>query len=403
MNKKEKITNSTLKKTTATGKDYFIWDTQLPGFGVRVSPKGKVSFIYQCRVGKKQYRHRIGYFGPICAAKARRAALEVASKTANGERPSSAALDRTNMTIKELCKEYLESGCGHKKQSTIYTDEGRMKRHIVPLLGDMPVKDLGRIDVEKFIANIVEGKTAVNRKKTKKYARTVVKGGRGTAARTTGLLGAIMSYAVDLQVIDRNPVHGVKKPADNKRERLPTDEELERLGPAINCTPGINPLARKALLITMLTGCRIGEVTSLKWSYIDLKRRLIMLPDSKTGAKVIHLGDKPFELLKEMSDHKTSDYVFPSPRGGHIKRPGKAWQKICEQAQLKDFRIHDLRHLFASVAINMAGKGNQLMVVQKLLGHKDYQSTIRYAHLLETGLQEVATDVADRIYEASRS
>lgn len=405
MKKKEKITNSTFKKITATGKDYFIWDTQLPGFGVRVSPKGKVSFVYQCRVGKKQYRHRIGDFGPICAAEARRAALKVASKTANGERPSSAASDRTYMTIKELCKEYLESGCGHKKQSTISTDEGRIKRHIVPLLGNTPVKDLDRIDVEKFIADIANGKTAVNRKGRQKYARTIVKGGKGTAARTVGLLGGIMTFAIKLGVVDRNPVHGVTKPKDNRRERYLSHTELERLGTAINCTPGISPAVRNALTIAMLTGCRIGEVTSLKWSYIDFERNWIAFPDSKTGAKIIQLGDTPARLLRELSSQRISDYVFPSPRGGHIRRPGKAWIKICEHAGLEDFRIHDLRHTFASFAITSIkrGRGDALLVVQKLLGHKDHASTLRYVHLVDDSIQLAASNVSEDIYATINS
>lgn len=146
------------------------------------------------------------------------------------------------MTMAELCRQYLadfEAGRvltrrkAAKKASTLITDRGRIVRHIVPLLGRKAVKAITPDDVEAFMHDVAAGKTS-GRQKTKPRGVSVVRGGRGTATRTVGLLGAIFTYAVRKGIRSDNPVHGVIRFADRRRERRLTDDEYRQLATALN-------------------------------------------------------------------------------------------------------------------------------------------------------------------------
>src|SRR5439155_16873861 len=138
-------------------------------------------------------------------------------------------------------------------------DRGRVVRHIVPLLGNRRVTDLASADIVRFIRDVSSGKTAAV-EKTVPHGKAVVRGGRGTAARTVGLLGGILSYAVAEAIIALNPVHGVKRPADKRRNvRLAASDYL-KLGSALNEFAEQSPKAVKAIWLLALTAARRGEI-----------------------------------------------------------------------------------------------------------------------------------------------
>ena len=147
----------------------------------------------------------------------------------------------------ELCRQYLaDVEAGRlltrrkiaKKESTLISDRGRIARHIIPLLGRMPVKAVTRDDIERFMHDVAAGKTA-GREKTKPRGLSVVRGGRGVAGRTVGLLGAIFTYAVRQGLRTDNPAHGVVKFAEGRRQRRLTDDEYRQLGKALSmAAPG---------------------------------------------------------------------------------------------------------------------------------------------------------------------
>lgn len=398
-NRHIKVNKSNVEKLQAGATEQFYWDDKLSGFGVRVSPKGLKSFIFQYRLGGKQRRISIGRFGPMAPDKARIEALKYAGQVAQGTDPKASFSQTANkeVLLKDLCAQYLQNACGHKKSTTLYTDVGRIKRHILPLLGNMPVKAIERFHIQQFMNDIAAGKTAQTKKSKRKFAKTIVQGGKGTASRTVGLLGSILSYACDLEIIDRNPCHGFKRFKDNVRNRHLTAEEWARLGTAMTESQHLDPVILNAIRFLMFTGCRVGEATKLKWEFVNLDHGRLYLPDSKTGEKVIPLGRQAVELLREMQCHRSSNYVFSSAKADHIVNPRKTWLKLCEQAEIEDFRLHDLRHAFATAVVNSAGYGDRLLSVQKILGHKDYKSTLRYAHLFDDGLKNEASVAAEKI------
>ena len=183
------------------------------------------------------------------------------------------------MTVSELCEDYLTmaekglvlgKGNRPKKASTIYTDRGQITRHIVPLIGGMRVVDLNKADINRFLREVASGKTA-KVEKTGKRGKSIVRGGSGTATRTTGLLSGILTFAVDQGIIETNPAHGVKRPADARRRRRLMPEEYRTLGKALTSAraEGETPQVIDAVWLLALTGCRLGEIINLKYTEVD--------------------------------------------------------------------------------------------------------------------------------------
>ena len=247
--------------------------------------------------------------------------------------------------------------------------------------------------------DIANGKTAVD-EKTGPYGRAIVKGGKGTATKAVTILGAIFAFAVRRGMRPDNPAHGVKKYPQKKLERFLTQSELGRLGKALSNAEeaGVNLSATNAIRLLVLTGCRKSEVLTLRWQEVDFERSCLRLPDSKTGARVIPLGAPAIELLEALPRIKNNPYVFPGSReAGHFVGLPKIWDRIRKDAELDDVRVHDLRHSFASVG---ALGGDSLLMIGKLLGHQNTETTARYAHLTDDPLKVAADRISGSIAEA---
>jgi hypothetical protein len=259
-----KLTKRVVEAAQPSGRDYFIWCDELPGFGLRVFASEKRSYLVQYRAGGR--RVTIGPHGPVTPEQARKQALALLGEIARGGNP---AEDRANqrdaVTVKDLCADYLPAmerglvmgkGGRPKKESTLYVDRGRIERHIIPLLGRRLVKDLTRSDIERFIRDVTAGKTAGTVKTGKLRGKAVVEGGAGTAARTAGLLGGTLTFAISEGLIASNPATGVKRPADKRRQRRLTPQEYGKLGHALQCAAkeGETPQAITGAWLLTLTG-----------------------------------------------------------------------------------------------------------------------------------------------------
>jgi integrase len=182
---------------------------------------------------------------------------------------------RNAKTVAELCDLYLaDAKAGRlstrrvqKKSSTLSVDNGRIERHIKPLLRRRAVTAVTREDIEAFMRDVASGKTAGRTKTAKRRGLARVRGGNGAASRAVGLLGAIFTYAVRLRMRPDNPVHGVMRPADGKRDRRLSDDEYGALGSALINAAKVNmwPPATAATRFLALTGWRSGEALSLRW------------------------------------------------------------------------------------------------------------------------------------------
>lgn len=399
---KAKITKSTVDKAKVQAQDYFLWDSELKGFGIKIATGGRKSYVCKFRVGSGRSaptrRMTIGAHGsPWTVDQARAEARRILGHVANGADPAQEKQDaKKQITVSELCDLYLEHGTGTKKPSTIATDRGRIERHIKPLLGKKKVPDVTRADIKRFLQDVASGKTARD-EKTKLRGRAIVKGGKGAATRTVGLLGGIFSFAFDGGLIKENPVRGVKRFPDRKGHRYLSHAELVALGQALDraAMEGGNSFAIAILKLLIFTGARRGEIESLKWNEIDFEAGYLRLSESKTGQKAIPLNAGALAILNGLERHEGSDFVFPAQRGtGHYVGTPKVWRSIRDFAGLEDVRIHDLRHSFASIAVS---GGASLPIIGALLGHSDSATTQRYAHLHDDPLKAAAESVGGRI------
>lgn len=198
-----------------------------------------------------------------------------------------------------------------------------------------------------------------------------------------------------------NPRKYIKKYAEEKRERFLSPAELKRVGEVLREMEdeGIElPSAIAAARLLILTGCRLNEIMRLEWNYVDIEGRALHLPDSKSGAKTVHLGQPAVDVLKATERVKDNPWVITGTmRGAPLYDLQPFWQRVRARTGLKDVRIHDLRHTFASTAV-AAGQG--LPMIGKLLGHTQVQTTARYAHLAADPVRAAAECVSSKIAAA---
>lgn len=401
-----KLSKRTVDKAEPAERDYFIWDDELTGFGLRVFTSGRRSYLVQYRAKGRTRRFTIGAHGVWTPETARNQALILLGRIAQGDNPAEERqLDHQAITVKELCERYLEDAKSGlilgkkrrpKKESTIYTDEGRIKRHIMPLLGARRVKDITSADVTRFMRDVASGKTKANQK-TRKHGRAIVRGGIGTGTRTVGLLGAILTYARENGIIETNPAHGIRKAADQKRTRRLSEDEYRLLGQILRAASTDDQFATAADMakVIALTGCRRGEIINLIWPEVDADNSCLRLQDSKEGASVRPVGLPVIDLLATRRPDPAAGPVFPGVIDGKplVGFP-KHWLKILAGTALAGITPHVLRHSFASVANDL---GFTESTVAALLGHAQGTITSRYIHTVDTALIMAADTVAGYI------
>jgi integrase len=403
----EKITAALLDKLK---EPCTVWDTEVRGFGVRVQAKGgDVTFVWK---GKNPLTHRQVFItigrrgkGDWGIDDARRKAAEYRDDVRLGRDPTAPREEAKKhvMTVAELCDAYIDAlptlllkkARRPKKESTIETDKSRIASHIKPLLGKLLVPAVTAADVETFMQRVAKGKTAKARTKGR---GSPVTGGKGTAARTVGLLGAIFTYAVKQKHRPENPVRGVVRFADAKRERRLTTDEYKALGKGLTAAKeaGMNEYGIAAVRFLALTGWRRSEATNLLWSDVDRSRRTATLGDTKTGRSIRPLSHAALDVLDGVKQRANNPHVFCASTGnGPIGGLPRHWQEIRAKADLPaDITPHVLRHSVASIG---SDAGLSEAAIAALLGHKSGTITGRYIHSADAVLLAAADRVANEV------
>lgn len=383
--------------------EWFLWDGELKGFGLRVRPSGRKFYLAQYRFKGRTRRLMLGEHGRLTPDQARAKAFAALNAVAHAQDPAEARdIDRQAVTLRQFIEtNYLpdaEKGLvtyrgRPKKPGTLVVDRGRIRRHILPLLGSRKVPDISAQDCARFIADVASGATAVD-VKTGPRGRAIVEGGPGTARRTAGLLGGIFSYAMVRHLRDDNPMRGVdRRFADRRRERVLSQEEYSRLGRVL-ADDAVHPSAGAAIKFLALSGFRKGEALNMRHQNFDAKARLVRLEDSKAGPQARALGRAAAAVLEDHPESK-GDLVFWGAREGKafIGLP-KAFARACVVAKIEGVTLHTLRHSFATVAAEL---GYSEFVIAGLLGHRAGSVTARYSHLPDSALLAAAERVSREI------
>jgi integrase len=389
-----------------------IWDSAVIGFGARRQKSEAISYvlIYRTHEGRQRW-HTIGRHGaPWTPDTARDEAKRLLGDVAHGADPAMVKRARRQAaTVAELCDLYIaDVEAGRlltrrkvaKKASTLATDRFRINRHIKPLLGQRKVAAVALEDVDQFMHEVAAGKTAILTKTPKEHGLARARGGKGTASRTVGLLGAIFTYAVRNRMRPDNPVRGVLRFADGKRNRRLNDDEYKAFGQALRRAEveGVWPATIAAARFLAVTGWRSGEAMGLRRADIDLARRTATLPDTKTGRSIRPLSKAACDVLQGFTLMSDGHLVFPAMRGGVlVKGFWKQWGKIAALGDLSaEITPHTLRHSFASLAADL---GYSEPTIAALIGHKGQSVTSRYVHAADAVLLVAADAVANRTAE----
>ncbi len=413
-----KLTRRAIDDVEFGDKDVFLWDAELKGFGLKITPKNKRVFVVQYRApNQSRIRRRVtlGAYNVLTVDQARDAAVRVLGHVASGEDPAAAASKRRRAAkeavVELLSAAYLADVQGKVKQRTCDEYARIFKVNIIPALGRKPIADVELNDVAALHSA---------RRKSPYQANRIL-----------NLLGAFLHWAETRGYRPRgsNPCRDVARFPERERERFLSVEEVATLGAALTRAereglppaPNLkrkptrpetakhrpksadkpipaNPFAVAAIRFLLLTGWREHEALDLKWTDVDLTRGAATLQDTKTGKSHRVLGAPACALLDELPRLKDSSYVFPGAKdGAPLREIRRVWTAVRHAAGLDDVRLHDLRHTVASFAV---ASGHSLYLTGKLLGHVRAQTTQRYAHLADDARKAVADSVASALAAA---
>jgi len=377
-----KLTKRVVDSLKPEASEAVHWDDELPGFGVRVHPTGRKSYIVKCRCRGWQIKMTIGRHGSITVEQARTKARGIIADAKEGSDPSAAySRMRKSPTMKELGQRFLDEYVPtHCRKTTEREYRRSVELFINPKMGTRKVIDIDRSDIAKFHHDL----------RDKAYQ----------ANRSLGVLSKMFNLAElwGIRPDGSNPCRQVKKYKEVKRERFLSDVEYKQLGDALRKVEAERTETQSAIdavWLLMFTGCRLGEIMTLKWDYVDLDAKELRLPDSKTGPKTVHLGSAAVERLKRIKKLEDNEFVITGENpGAHLTDLQHPWRRIRKAAKLDGLRLHDLRHSFASRGL-LVGEG--LPMIGKLLGHTQVQTTARYAHLANDPIKSAADRIAERI------
>lgn len=383
----QKLTKTVVDAAPVTGNDYWMWDSELPRFGLRVRASGAKAYAIQYRnAHSTTKRLTIGQPGELWTPDAaRKRARELLAMVERGDDPAGDLREkREGLTIREIAKEYLEQyATAHLRPATQRGIRVALDKHILPEMGSRKLAEIDSSHVARLHRKLKDTPVQAN--------------------RVLSYLSGIFSYAIEQKQTKENPCVGIKKFQEEKRERYASEEELENLIKALNAHPDQH--AANAFRLLTLTGARLSEVLKATWDMFDLQRGIWTKPSAHTKQKKVHnvsLSSAAVSLIANMYEARDKDhpYLFPGvpTKANPVIKPRVdlkgPWEAIKKAAKLENFRVHDLRHSYASQLVTA---GVPLFDVGKLLGHTQIATTMRYAHLADDPLRAATNKLGSKL------
>ena len=379
-----KLTKTVAEGISTSDRDLIIWDEALPGFGIRVKQTGVRSYLvqYRNRQTGQSKRMTLGRHGPLLTFdQAKKRARAILTDTLRGKDPAAERqAERKAPSMCDLAQDYLEvHALPMKRHTSLRNDRAMLATIILPRLGSMKVEAVGRREIEALHLSL---------RKTPYRAN-----------RALALLSKMFNLAVSWEWRANNPVKGIARYREDKRDRWLSDMEITRLLAQLDQHP--KQRVADAIKLQLLTGARIGEVLNARRDAFDLDRMVWRKPSHQTKQKVtehVPLSTQAAALVRALlcsPSQSSSPYLIPSRNPDvPLKRIHKEWGKILQAAGITNYRLHDNRHTFAS---HLVSGGLSLEIVGRLMGHVSPITTKRYVHLADDPLRQAAARFGNKI------
>ncbi|HMV60146.1 MAG TPA: tyrosine-type recombinase/integrase [Agitococcus sp.] len=360
-------------------------DSETSGLKLIVTKTAKKSFLFRYTIHGRKRAMKIGNYPVISLVEARKKVLDAKRLLNDGVDPQAQRDNQTQTPVfKIFCEDYyLPHARKHKR--SFGDDECKLNKHLYHYFGQYTLNNINTLKIEQYLSSL----------------RDKCHLAPATTNRHLALLSVIFNLAISLNFLEKNPCAPIRKLKEhNERQRYLTSDETQRLLAVMDdtnpetCEP--NRAAVAAIKLLLLTGTRREEALNAKWEHINFEQRTWLLPKTKNDRiRHVQLNEAAIILLKSIKKIDDCPYVFVNERTkNRLNTPVKAFKRLLAKANIKDFRIHDLRHSFASAAVN---SGSSLYIVQHLLGHASIQTTQRYAHLKNETLLAASENVAKAI------
>jgi integrase len=382
----ERLTDRAVKTMPPPAKASRVtWDLTVKGLGVCVTAAGSKSFVlnYRRKADRRERRFTIGSYPDWGVAAAREEARRLRRQIDTGADPLGALqAGREAPTVADLCARFVEEYLPRKRPWTQKGYRQQITTDILPALGRSKVANVTFADIDAM-------------------HRRISRRGPYHANRVVALASRIFAMAIKWHMRTDNPCKGVERNQEHKRRRYLSADELARLIAALDKLR--DQQSTNIIRLLLLTGARRGEVLQAKWADIDLAAGIWSKPGATTKQRTEHrvpLSDAARRLLLDLRGRTPTNvpWLFPAS-GSHRLDVKDAWESLCREADIKGARLHDLRHVFASV---LASAGLGLPVIGALLGHTQANTTQRYAHLFDDPLR-AATERASAIILGKKS
>ena len=353
---------------------YDVRDRELKGFGIRILPSGaRRYFVHSQHQGRRVWKI-VGKAESIGVDEAREHARALMALIRAGI--GDVTLAPPDTPFETVAEEVFRRYTRNWKSSTLKVNRVYYRKQILPWFEGRPITAITAQDVKQWFASLHETPVA--------------------ADRSAPILSVIMREAevYGYRSEGTNPCVGIKRYRRQGRERFLSTAEVSRLGAVLASHEVDQPQAVAIIRLLLLTGCRKGEIVSLKWSYY--REGKLFLPDSKVGPRTVWLSSPARAILDELP--RASVWVFPSPRtNGFLSAEAlrQRWHRVRTEADLRDVRLHDLRHTHASMAL---AQGETVLTIGRLLGHRNPTTTLKYIHLSDAMVRE-AVDVVGAALE----
>ena len=394
-----KLTEKVLRDATPVhGRDYQIFDSELRGFAVCIYRGGGRAFTLDYRHAGRPRRMTFGRWPEWSVAAARERAKELRRAIDAGadplaERAAQRAAPRVSDLIERYCAEHLP-----KLSARSAVDQrSALTKMVAPVWGRKLVTEITPTDVDKLLTKIAEGRARPHKEKPNNRARKL-QGPKPTPVRANRIgevLRKMFTLAVQWGWCEENPAQRFHRRIETPRERFLSKEEIARLAAALESAE--DRRAAHIIQLCMLTGARLGEVRQARFEQFNLEHMSWSKPPTLTKQRRAHrvpISEEAATIVRQrrLLVPKGVPWLFPGDTPGQpVLEVRRFWARIQRECEIEDVRIHDLRHTFASLLVS---GGASLEMVGKLLGHSQMQTTLRYAHLMDSPLRAGVDAVA---------